>query len=70
MVKDCWDQSSITVLSQTTAHPTDHKYSTEVLEQVASMETQKTAQTKDTLNNNNVWGCFISRENFIEMHIC
>jgi hypothetical protein len=68
MVKDLWDQSPVAVLNSTTTQTPNQKHDMVTLDH--PFESQKTTQAKEPINNNNVWGCFNSRENFIDMHIC
>jgi hypothetical protein len=79
MVKDSWDQSPVSVISHhhTTNQSLNQKQNfimVVVDKEEASIDAQQKSalQTKEAINNNDtaVWGGFVSRENFIEMHIC
>ena len=82
MVKDSWDQSPVSVISHhhqhhTTSQSLNQKQNFVMVivdkEEAPIDAQQKSAlQTKEAINNSDtgVWGGFVSRENFIEMHIC
>ena len=79
MVKDCWNQSLVKITEHQTSAPlSSQKQGVVVLNESSStfIQVKETAtllnynSKRDNNSNAAAWGYFVSRENFIEMHIC
>ena len=82
MVKDGWNHQSPVAISEQTLTSSSHpKHGAMVLAEETDLtrQTNNLVQIKDAARLNNIgnsnnggnaWGYFVSRENFIEMHIC